>query len=109
MSLLLHGQLDDITRLSKYIRHYKSLCERYNFILIRSFCYGLFRDGKIPDVEEESSLKQSWIVETKYYSANVSLRLLDYSSETGLDEKLEGIILIPHKEKVETVYSFFCL
>jgi hypothetical protein len=62
-------------------------------------------DGKLPVTQEETTLTHSWTVETKYYSASINLRLLDYSADKEFDEKLEGIILIPHKEKVIRWFS----
>lgn len=66
-----------------------------------------FRNGELPAIEEPKEIVQSWTIENKYYSADVKLHLVDYGSANDFSEEYEGLILLPHPEKVVKIKLIF--
>mmetsp|Transcript_9391 Transcript_9391/g.10123 ORF Transcript_9391/g.10123 Transcript_9391/m.10123 type:complete len:291 (+) Transcript_9391:47-919(+) len=84
MSLLLHGPSSEIQKLSKFIRNYDLIVER---------------KGDQSNLEESQENQQSWLIENKYYQANVTLHLVNYDQVDDFREEFEGIIMLPHSDQ----------
>jgi hypothetical protein len=54
----------------------------------------------LPNVSDADGVKHDWKIENKYYSADLTLNLLDYSKSDEFFEEYEGIVVIPHADQV---------
>ncbi len=60
----------------------------------------VFRKGDQSNLQESQENQQSWLIENKYYQANVTLHLVNYDQVDDFREEFEGIIMLPHSDQV---------